>query len=121
MKQYCGKSDIPFTPRISSNTGGRNNLVIPKVPPSTSSCVISVQYSVVLHVGTVFGSRLEVELPVNIGKMMNSEGIMGLPPHTDADLHYSQPTSQYMVLLFKLMVIFDIPNLCLDSKHIETE
>ena len=89
MKRYCGKSDITFAPSISSNSGGRYNLVIPKVPTSTSSCMISVQYSVVLHIVTAFGSRLEIELPVNIGKMMNSEGIMGLPPHTDGDLHYS--------------------------------
>ena len=89
MKRYCLKSNIPFAPKLSSNTGGRYNLVIPKVPPSTSSCLISVQYSVVMHVIPAFGSRLEVELPVNIGRMVNSEGIMGLPPHTDADLHYS--------------------------------
>ena len=95
MKRYCGKSDIPFAPGRSSNTSGRYNLVIPKVPPSTSSCLISVQYSVVLHVVTAFGRRLEVELPVNIGRMMNSEGIMGLPPHTDGDLHYSKPDRQY--------------------------
>jgi hypothetical protein len=89
MKRYCGKSDIPFAPSRSSNTGGRYNLVIPKVPPSTSSCLISVQYSVVLHVVTAFGNRLEVELPVNIGKMVTSTGIMNLPPHTDSDIHFS--------------------------------
>ena len=78
MKRYCAE-----------DKGGRYFLVIPKVPTSTSSCLIRVQYSVVLHVFATFGNRLEVELPVNIGKMMNSEGIMGLPPHTDGDLHYS--------------------------------
>jgi hypothetical protein len=61
--------------------------VIPNVPPSTSSCLISVQYSVVMHVITAFGSRLQVALPVNIGRMVNSAVIMGLPPHTDGDLH----------------------------------
>ena len=89
MNRYCGKSDIPFAPSRSSNNGGRYNLVIPKVPPSTSSCLISVQYSVVLHVVTAFGSILEVELPVNIGRMINSVGIIGLPPHSDDDLYYS--------------------------------
>ena len=66
MKRYCGKSYIPFAPGRPSNNGGRYNLVIPKVPPSTSSCMISVQYSVVLHIVTAFGSRLEIELPVNM-------------------------------------------------------
>jgi hypothetical protein len=62
MNRFCAESDVPFAPSKLSNCGGRYNLVIPKVPPSISSYMISVQYSVVLHVVTAFGSKLEVEL-----------------------------------------------------------
>ena len=88
MKRFCPRSNPAFTISRSSACGGRYNIVVPYLPASSTLCMVGVQYCLVMTVVTVFGSSLEVELPVNIGRRIDCLGILGLPPHTDGKLYY---------------------------------